>query len=194
METERIRKQKINYLVEHFKKIVFSVVVIIIALGYFSLLKPKYEEIKAMKGGIENKETEEDVLRKKLKQMTALGDAYKSINPDDLKKIDTALPDSPLKDELLSQLEFLTSQHGFLLSSLHIEDLQKAGKGEKAEKEIAGIGKIKVKMTVTGTDYYGLKSVLSMLERNLRLFDVTSLKFSPESESVDLEMLTYHIK
>lgn len=191
MEAKIIQKQKISYLALHFKKLILLIVIIIFAIGYFTLLSPKYKQIQQDKREIAAKDTEQDSLRKKLTQMIELRNAYKSIDENELKRIGTALPDLPLKDELLPQLEALISKNGLLLVSLHVEDLQKAD----TEKKIApGVGKIKITMDVMGTDYYNLKNLLTVLEKNLRLLDVTKLKFSPDGESVNLEMITYYMK
>lgn len=189
MEGKIIQKQKIDYLAAHFKKIVFLVVIIIVAAGYFFLLGPKYKEIRMKMKDIETKGSEQSALQDKLIQITKLRNTYKSIDQDDVKKINSALPDLPLKDELLTQLEALISQNGLLLTSLQIEDPQKA-----ETQKVSGVGKVRISMDVVGTDYQNLKNILSVLEKNLRLLDIISLKFSPEGRTVSLEIVTYYIK
>jgi|SRR3989344_1968740 len=192
MEAKIIQKHKINYLVAHFKKIILLVMVIIFAAGYFFLINPKYQEIKTKIGDIGTKEEEQSSLQDKLIQITKLRSAYKSISLDGLERINMALPDSPSKDELLPQLETLISQNGLLLTSLQVDDLQKSD--DKTDQKATGIGKIKISMNIVGTDYYNFKNILSVLEKNLRLLDVVSLKFSPTEESASLEVITYYMK
>jgi hypothetical protein len=197
-----------DFLISNFKMVIILVVIVILGGGYFFLLKPAYDSIMEEALISEDKESEYDGLERKLEQINKMKRDYESISQTDLDKINSILPDSQMKDELLAQLESMVLRNGLLLTSLQIEEVKEkkavarpdaempASPEERVVKKDDGlsndVGKIKITMDIVGTDYAGLKRILGVIENNTRLLDVDKLNFSPENNKTTLEMSAFY--
>lgn len=86
----------------------------------------------------------------------------------DIGKIDIAIPSKEDLPRLLVEIPRLVAQNGMILSNI--------GFGQTSQ-ENAGYRSTAIHLTAQGT-YVNLKSFLSAVEQNLRLYDVTEIKFS----------------
>ena len=199
--------QKINILlVRYFKWLIAFLVLVVLALGYFFLLKPEYEEVvQSAKSGQLNKEQEYLERREYLGKLKNLVAVFQSVKPSEIKKIDYILKPKDVPEELFSQVEAIVKKNGLLLKSLKIESggeeskdsSRKVSRTTEEKTEVAlppEIGKTKATLEVLGVDYFGLKSLLVSIENNLRLMDVVNVDFSPEGNSVQLVFYTYYLK
>jgi len=199
--------QKINILlVRYFKWLIAFLVLVVFILGYFFLLKPKYEEIAKLTGdGQLSKEQEYLERREYLDKLKNLVAVFQSVKSSEIKKIDYILKPKDVPEELFSQVEAIVKKNGLLLKSLKIESggeeskdsSRKVSRTTEEKTEVAlppEIGKTKATLEVLGVDYFGLKSLLVSIENNLRLMDVVNVDFSPEGNSVQLVFYTYYLK
>lgn len=215
MDKQEIKKQekiivsgkKSNFklhdlLIANFKSAVILIFIVILAGGYFLLLQPKFAAINKEKNLIKGKEAEISSLNNKIKQLEKMKNSYEEIDKIDLDKIDSILPDASGKDKLLSEMENLILKNGLLLTALQIEEVKETkkianpeGEGDGSEKKdkLANVGKIKINLDLTGTNYDSLKKILKAIENNLRLLDVAKIQFSPESNKTSLEILAYYL-
>jgi len=206
-EKEGQTRQKINVLlIEYFKWLIAFLVLVVLALGYFFLLKPEYEEVvQSAKSGQLNKEQEYLERREYLGKLKNLVAVFQSVKPSEIKKIDYILKPKDVPEELFSQVEAIVKKNGLLLKSLKIESggeeskdsSRKVSRTTEEKTEVAlppEIGKTKATLEVLGVDYFGLKSLLVSIENNLRLMDVVNVDFSPEGNSVQLVFYTYYLK
>jgi len=206
-EKEGQTRQKINVLlIEYFKWLIAFLVLVVLALGYFFLLKPEYEEVvQSAKSGQLNKEQEYLERREYLGKLKNLVAVFQSVKPSEIKKIDYILKPKDVPEELFSQVEAIVKKNGLLLKSLKIESggeeskdsSRKVSRTTEEKTEVAlppEIGKTKATLEVLGVDYFGLKSLLASMENNLMLMDVASVNFAPEGNSVQLVFYTYYLK
>ena len=196
--------QKINILlVRYFKWLIAFLVLVVFILGYFFLLKPKYEEIAKLTGdGQLSKEQEYLERREYLDKLKNLVAVFQSVKSSEIKKIDYILKPKDVPEELFSQVEAIVKKNGLLLKSLKIESggeeskdsSQKVSRTTEEKTEVAlppEIGKTKATLEVLGVDYFGLKSLLASMENNLMLMDVASVNFAPEGNSAQLTFYVY---
>ena len=206
-EKEGQTRQKINVLlIEYFKWLIAFLVLVVLALGYFFLLKPEYEEVvQSAKSGQLNKEQEYLERREYLGKLKNLVAVFQSVKPSEIKKIDYILKPKDVPEELFSQVEAIVKKNGLLLKSLKIESggeeskdsSQKVSRTTEEKTEVAlppEIGKTKATLEVLGVDYFGLKSLLASMENNLMLMDVASVNFAPEGNSAQLTFYVYYLK
>jgi len=199
--------QKINILlVRYFKWLIAFLVLVVFILGYFFLLKPKYEEIAKLTGdGQLSKEQEYLERREYLDKLKNLVAVFQSVKSSEIKKIDYILKPKDVPEELFSQVEAIVKKNGLLLKSLKIESggeeskdsSQKVSRTTEEKTEVAlppEIGKTKATLEVLGVDYFGLKSLLASMENNLMLMDVASVNFAPEGNSAQLTFYVYYLK
>ncbi|MDD5290561.1 MAG: hypothetical protein PHZ04_00400 [Patescibacteria group bacterium] len=199
--------QKINVLLSrYFKWLVVFFVLVVFALGYFLLLKPKYDEIaKLASDGQSDREQEYLERRTYLDSLENLVAVFRSVKLSDQEKIDYILKKKDVPEELFSQIEAIVKKNGLLLKSLKIEPVEAESKSSSQkvsrtteEKAVVSlppeIGKTKATIEVMGIDYFGLKSLLTSIENNLMLMDVVSMDFVPAGNSVQLTFYTYYLK
>ena len=199
--------QKINVLLtRYFKWLIVFFVLAVFILGYFLLLKPKYEENTRLTSvGQSSKEQEYLERRAYLDSLKNLVAVFQSVKLSDQKKIDYTLKKKDLPEELFSQVGAIVKKNGLLLKSLKIEPAaeksrgssQKVSRGGEEKTAVAlppEIGKIEATLEVLGVDYFSLKSLLTSMENNLMLMDVASVNFAPEGNSAQLTFYVYYLK
>lgn len=214
-------KQKINnFLLNYFSWIILAILLIILAMGFSMIIKPKYEliskDLELFKRDKEGEYLIHEVYLNKLKDLRKI---YESISSEDKRKMDIILPEEVNSEELFSRMETLINQSNFILTSLQISPKEVAvdrlkeglinskskGKSESKDtdekdetninelikEEVAGIN---INMNIIGTDYNGLKELLYLIESNLRLMDIEQISWSPISNSTHLKLVIYYLK
>lgn len=177
-------KQKIIKIIgRHF--IWFSILLglIILVLGYVFIIVPGQNKLK--EDNIVNSRAGEYLsLKRQLDELNQLSQAYADISATEIARIDKFLPAKGEIEELMKQMEVIVNQNGLFLANLSLSE----GSVEK------NIGKIQITMSIIGTDYSGLKSLLYTIESNLRLLDVINLNFDPNSKTSTLNLVAYYQK
>ncbi|MBU4347370.1 hypothetical protein KJ586_01775 [Patescibacteria group bacterium] len=203
-------KQKANaFLIKYFNLLAIALAAIILIVGFFLLIKPKYNKIfQEIRLSNESSESKYNAVFAHLAQLNKLKAEYEKISPEGIKKIEIMLPSEKFYEEQFVQLESIVLKNGLLLTSLQIspeelpsgkESAAAKAKNSQPEKNKAAeaglpeeVTKIKIAMNVAGVDYLGLKNLLYVLENNLQLIDITNLSFSPDQKSAALEMYAYY--
>lgn len=175
-----------NFLNRWFSEIALGLAVIVFILGCVFLIFPKYKEIKVMAQVTEEKESAEYIERDKYyNQLEELNREYEKIKQDDIDRIKIMAPEEKYQEELLAYLEEFVLKNGLLLTSANVEETDSAADG---------INKLVINLNVTGADYGSFKKLLNELEGNLRILDVNSLVFSPESQNASFNITAYYFK
>jgi len=200
-------KQKNNlnlFLNDYFNLIVLLALILILFLSYFFLLAPKLKTTTTvMKESIESQKKLYLEQERKLRDLQTVKRIYDEITPADLSKFNNILPDSYVKERLFGELEEIVTRQGFILGSISLtSDQQDVAESvpmpimvsDSGEETLVNVGQISISLEVSAIDYSGLKQLLRILETNSRLFDIKSLSFSFDSESAQLEMVTYYYK
>lgn len=200
-------KQKNNlnlFLNDYFNLIILAILVVILSLAYFFLIGPKLKMTTAiMQENIESQKRLYTEQERKLRDLKTVKRIYEEIVPADLTKFNNVLPDSYVKERLFGELEEIIVRQGFILGSITLtSDQQDLAEGiplpemsaDNGDATLVNVGQISISLDVSAIDYGGLKQLLRTLEANSRLFDIKSLTFGAEADSVQLEMVTYYYK
>lgn len=195
---------------KYFQVFLAGVLILSLILAYFLILGPKFQATQsALQANIDEQQSIYSGQQKKLANLKALVDLYKKIDMADLQKFNAVLPDKYIPERLYGELEEIVSRGGWLVTSVRIMDPEDAAKQVKATAvdeegnslpaaiqptEDARLGTINFEVNVSAIDYAGLKSLLRLLEKNLRLIDVQSVGFNPDGNSATLELTTYYYK
>lgn len=180
------------FLNTYFNAILAAGLIIFLAAAYIFFLGPKFSTTQAtINANIEEQQNLEAISRQKLANLKALAEVYKKINPTDLQKFNSVLPDEYAPERLFGELEEIVSRGGWLLSGIDISQVPAAEIETSANPKL---GKINLTLSLSAIDYVGVKSLLKMLENNLRLFDITSVNFSSTADNASLVLTTYYYK
>ncbi|MDD5031962.1 MAG: hypothetical protein PHR36_02850 [Patescibacteria group bacterium] len=200
-------KQKINIiLTRYFKWLVVLCVLVVLAVGYFFLLKPKYEKVvKLSEDGQTGREEEYLERREYLDKLENLVSVFRGVKASEIEKIDYILKKKDVPEELFSQVDAIAKKNGLLLESMKIglegeaseESGQKISRAPEGKIEASlppEMGKTKVTLKVLGVDYFSLKNLLASIENNLILMNVVNVDFSPVDNAAQLTILSYYLK
>lgn len=195
------RQQKNKNALNLFLNIYFNifmvlVVLLVLFLSYSLVIKPKYDDtMAAIKINLEQQQRLYTEQYKKLNSLKIVADLYKKIPSADLDKFNGVLPDSYVKEALFGELGEIIGENGFILNSVKIDDpltVKPQAGAPEVVAQTGKVGKLNLQLAITAVDYAGFKNLLKLLENNLRLFDVTSVNFSPGGNSADITLTTYY--
>lgn len=181
-------------------------ILILIFIGIIVLLDlPKFQDILGLKKEIETQKKEFSENQARLDRVEKLAQSYEE-NKENLKKISYILPPSEDIPNLIVQLEALALEGGLVLENIKFKMPQEEGTSSRAEaerirQEEGAVSKeyqtLTVNLKLIGT-YLAFKNFLKAVEDNIRLIDIVSIGFSPESKEesrilkIDLDINTYY--
>ena len=113
--------------------------------------------------------------------------AYRDLDSQDVKKIETALPRRKDVPGLLAGIEGIVKQAGLQMRAIEVSEMNDRYPGAP------DIAMLSVALSLDGGDYAALKRLLATIEHHLRLTDVATISFSAESSSYTLAMRTYYL-
>ncbi|MFH1662116.1 MAG: hypothetical protein ABIA02_03400 [Candidatus Falkowbacteria bacterium] len=189
-----------DFFINYFDWLILFIGLCIIAAGYFMIIKPKYEiVIEDIQLVSSEKEREYTVRNAYLNNINNFKKAYKNISDQDVEKIDKLFYKKNEIEELFSEVETLIKKSGLILNSLGFElldaeesDNKKKNKTESEDDFQENIGRIKISIEITGTDYSGFEKLLREIEGSLRLMDVENINFSHDGMKSSLDILAYY--
>lgn len=202
------RSQKNNsqlnqFLNEYANALIALILVLFLLAAYWFVLSPKLEEIQsALQSSVGETQKLYNDSQRKLANLKLINEGYKKISPADLQKFNSVLPDEYKPERLFGELEEIISRGGWFISDIGLTPIEEAKPAlleasTSSSPALVGTQKlsaIKINLTVAAIDYNGLKSLLKMLENNLRLFDITNVTFSPSDNDASLVLTTYYYK
>lgn len=175
-----------NFLNRRINLLALILAIIVFFCGALFLISPKYNEVKESIKSAGQKEGAEYFERYKYYgQLEELSREYKKINNSDIEKIEIMVPKEKYQEEILAYLEEFVLRNGLLITSANIQE--EAAQSDK-------IGNFIIALNIAGVDYSGLKKIIAEIENNLRILDIESLSFSPESESAVFNISVYYFK
>jgi Tfp pilus assembly protein PilO len=194
LKRNKLIKRKINkFFNDYFNWLVAAAMAIILAAGYFVVLKPYYDQAMAVvEASNQQGALDFDSKQKELNEIKKLLSSYESIDDKYKEKIRLIAPNRENKEEIFSEINRLVSQNGLLLESISLSETEDGNDFLKIDDPDLAI--VSVKISVRGTDYESFKNFISALENSLPLLDVLSLNFSPTGRTSEFVIDTYYLK
>lgn len=172
-----------------YKLLTFLIVILILGGGYLFILEPKYRESgQGSKDNLNLSKTELLRRQQHLNQLKKLVDKYNSISPKEISRIKMILPEGKDIPGLFVQFQTLAAKNNLLLSSISFDETPMG-----IEKD--AIKKININVDLLGgstNSYQEVKSFIASVETNLRLLDIDSIFFNPESSAYSLTVVAYY--
>jgi Tfp pilus assembly protein PilO len=165
-------------------KTAFLLILIAASIGsFFMVTKPKYDALLATRNTVTSYDSNLETAKRLKESRDELISRFNSIPKADLDSLKTLLPDSVDNIRLIIQLEALATRNG--LSKLRNVDYQVPEKnptGVEIESTEAPkpYGEFIISFQTNGP-YKNFLAFVNDLERNLRLVDVTSVDFTPQT-------------
>ena len=196
---------QIPFCIKFFKTAIILIVVIILAIGYFLLIRPgliKYHSTSAL---ISQRKEELDAKINKLIVLKKTAVNYEKISLADREKINYILPDEPDDSSLYMNIVGVANYHGL---NLDIDGILLKRAEEKTQKKkplvnqsnqpvidkVAKIPpKVNIELELSAVNYIDLKLFFKYLESNVRIFDVNSFVYNPENGELSLSISSYFL-
>ena len=189
------RDEKVNLfekaIVSRGNIIMVFLALIIMVGAYFFIISPKVNAIIIETGSISALETETETLNAQLARYKQLEKEYNEVDNEKIEKVEKLMTVTPDLPNLFIQIESIAKEHNLKIGSVEANsEFVAQGKDDKNP----GLNAVKLSFNTTGGSYGVLKKFLASLERNLRIFDVTSLSFPDKIDSFDIELSAYYIQ
>jgi cell division protein FtsB len=172
--------------------LLFLIIVVFATLAYF-LLMPQYMHLADTRSKIVSEKQTLDEETNTLAATNKLLKNYGDISPADEAKINVMLPTTADEPGIFSLFEFLAGRNKLSVLALDISE-------KEAAEDLKNLGVTQVQVAINlaaspgSKDQYGdFKRFLADLEANMRLMDVISINYSPESSSYILNVNTYRV-
>lgn len=189
---------------KYFKWFVVLIMMISLILGYFLVVKPKYEQIiKSIERRVTLQSQGYLVKRENLEKAKKLLSLYNQTDSDKIARVNTFLPTNPSHEEIFTILDDIVSRNGLVLNGVNISIpsqtgvVAKSGNDTEEEGQLMKrklpeqVKRVDVTVEVLGADYPGFKSLITSLESNLRLIDIINVNFEPAHGRANLQLRTY---
>jgi len=190
-----IVKRKIFLAInKYFVLVIIALALIILAGGYFLLIKDKVAEINDI--GAVDLTSKQNLLasRQQVKEkLEALNAKYGQITEDQLRQLDYILPHQSEIPYLVIEIQNFVKNSNLTLDAIDVGPLS-INEAEGDEATAAdNIRELNFTLTVSGFETYdSLKDFLDSLSTNLPLIELTSLVYTPEVDSYTLNLTTYY--
>ncbi|MBI4054094.1 MAG: type 4a pilus biogenesis protein PilO [Candidatus Doudnabacteria bacterium] len=168
--------------------LLFLAVAVIIAIGTL-LLWPKFQQMREERVNLQKTESEHDQKKRTVEGIEKLVRNFKS-KAEQLAIVEQTLPSAPEVPQLLASLEQLALQSGMSVMGILVTDPTLADarfrpKQATSDNQLGAIPKpelveLKIDLSLSG-DYGNFANLLDALERNQRLFEVSSITAEPNS-------------
>lgn len=162
--------------------------VLIIAVGGWSLVRPKITQLSSLNQQEEQVSNDLTRLQKYDTDLNTLQGQYQTARQEAqtlLGKLDKMLPDKINNAEIFSEFQQIVENNGLTLSGLHISPIVDGSQTPSTVKSAA------VTLTVVGGNYPALKHLLDVLEHNLRLTDIITLNFDTQVQTYSINSRIY---
>ncbi|MFZ4648865.1 MAG: hypothetical protein ACOYMB_04555 [Patescibacteria group bacterium] len=180
-----------EFLKKYFSIFLFLVAIICIAIAYYFILSPHFQ-LSAEQVRNSSFEQEKKYVQtvQKLIDLKSLDSSYKKISPELVAKTNNFLPSEYVQEQLFLELEQVIIKNGYSVDSISVQKELGVSTGVPDKS----IGRVKVVVKVSVVDYLDFKKLLSIMESNVRLMNVTKLSFSPSGQSASFEFFTYFLR
>lgn len=202
-----IEQKKSNILMKFLSRYIYWVAgllsILLIGLGYMFILKPKiYEHKKIPELTLEYQQEILNQRQRKLQQLNNLIVDYKKLPNSHFNKINELLPSANEAPILFTHLSGLAKANDTVLLNVSVSELGDRNlttlfvtEGMAVTKNLKVIDVTANFMGKVGNDSYSyFKQMLNAIAKNIRLFDIQYISFSPTLSNFSFNARTYYLK
>ncbi len=185
---------------KYFRTLVIVTIILIFVICYFLFIDRKIGTVREYQdtdyeGRVQLLAEQEDYLEG-MKEMNV---EYRKWTEEEINRINNSLPSDPDYPGLFTQFNQMITDAGYNLSSLNIEKVVSL-KSDSRNSGSSAISSSHQALSLTagieapeGYGYDNFQTLLKTIENNLRLIDVLSFNFTPDSQSFRLNLKTYYL-
>lgn len=185
-----------TWFLQYYKLATAGVCFIVLAAGYWFIISPKIDSAQNIATTVlQEEQDKEAALKKRIEYLVNLESARSQIPDEDIRRINDMLPSEPGIPELLASLESIATASFVKLESIQFSKVAAAAPGDKNKASTlpGGAQGLEIQLTVANTPYSNVKTLVSNIEKSLRLLDVAALIYSPGAKSYSLTARSYYL-
>ncbi|MFA5360322.1 MAG: hypothetical protein WC349_05235 [Patescibacteria group bacterium] len=206
----KLVKTRINlFLMDYFNFIIFALVAVLILVGLFIFVYPKYQQIHKENEEIQNNlQVEYEAKFNYLSSIRDLKEIYQSISDKDRSKINSMLPTNRDTSLIIAEMESIATKNGVILNSIQTSTQEASSKtntrSETKNDKVSlagifnqlpqGVGSIKIEVKLSSVNYQVLKNIIKTFENNLRIFDITTVNFNVSKKEALFTIYSYYFQ
>lgn len=190
-----------DWYLQYYRYITVFVCLIIFILGYFFIIFPKFGVAKNVNNIILiDAKTKQTALKKRIEYLTNLENRRKQMPSDDLARIDEILPSEPGVPEIFASIQGIGIESGAIIESIQLAKVVPTISNKEEISSVpvislpAGVSALEINITVSSTDYNSVKTLLTNIEKSLRLMDIIGLTYDPSAKSYNLIIRSYYLE
>lgn len=161
--------------------------ILISVVGFFTLVSPALQDVQTLKAEMSSYDEALDNARELAEERDKLTKQYNSFSPRDLDRLEVLLPNSVNNIRLILEIEDIASPYGMVLRDVKYDTSREEGAdsgpapaGNQTLNLPQEYGIWTLEFSTAGS-YQDFLNFLSNLEGNLRLIDISSIKFTSNS-------------
>jgi len=174
-------------MTRYFMPIILIGIAIIV---FFMETNPLYNDISTLKAQVASYDEALDTSKTLASVRDQLTAKYNNINPNDLTKLETLLPDNINSIRLIMEIEQIASPYGLVLADVRYNTntatattaTTNAQSGNTSQTSSKDYGVFDLEFSTTGT-YDNFISFTKDLEKNLRIVDISSVSFTTSANT-----------
>lgn len=190
MEPQLIKRRFKYIFSRYYMMIVIVMVLIILGSGYYIFIKERVADIQEI--GVVDLSSRLAILDSRQRTLQSLDDLnkkYESVTSDQLKQLQYVLPQKSEIPQLMIELKNFVESNQLNLAKLESGPLTVDG----SEGTDQSIKSLNITMSISGINsYFLMKDFLDKLSGNLPLLELTSLSYSPGTQSYSLNLTLFY--
>ncbi len=117
------------------------------------------------------------------------------LSTEESRWLNLVLPEKPDPSSLIEHLTSLARRAGFNVASITLDEANNQVEAQAATTNgQQNIGKIVVRLNLTGGGYQELKRFLDLAQSSIMMIDVTSINFGGKNSAYDLALIVYYYR
>lgn len=193
----------LNIFANFFNWFVVLICIIVLASGYWWLLKPKYDVVVNDEAYKQQEKIYQDKITY-LKKLNEVKNVYNTITDQEKEKIDAIISarediDS-LKIDILKEISDLGKLNDVKMENFELTPLDNSQDrfvniANNKLSSAAGndLQIIIVSFEIKEVEYDQLKRILTRFEKSLRFMDITKFSYNPDTKQANIELYAYHL-
>lgn len=197
------------FLMDYFNFIIFALAAVIMLVGLFIFVYPKYQQIHKENEEIQNNlQVEYEAKFNYLSSIRDLKEIYQLISDKDKSKINSMLPTNRDTSVIIAEIESIATKNGVILNSIQTitqETSSKTNSRSETKSDKAslagifnqspqGVGSIKIEVKLSSVNYQVLKNIIKTFENNLRIFDIAMVNFNVNKKEALFTIYSYYFQ
>jgi Tfp pilus assembly protein PilO len=214
---KRRLNNKINgFLNSYFKFAVVALVAIFFIVSVNYIIIPRFKKVSVSSEEVlQSKKAEFLREYNSLQNYKKIIASFSQINEEDVYKIEKMMPNRYSREDLFIEITHFLLENNFKTDLVKISDPLEVAPVEKNDAQgrrttnnnielpgyynyavslPSGVGSWLAEVELSETNYASLKQFLNIIENNLRIMDIYSLDFDPQTKTIKAKIITYYKK